>query len=280
MAFPSQRIHWGAGKQADKPSGVYPQVDSQRQPGNQQTTGRVYWRGPIDTSPILPSLPERALVRFKYNLGELIWNTAALEGNAFTLPEVITLLDGVTVGGRSIEDEEQILALSEGYNFVADHVAAGTFALTREFSNQVHALVARHEAIESGLFRGQGVVSGGGTVRLSQGGLVEGDEHGEKGEKLVTDYLNLLASLSQIEDPRERALAYFCSAVRSQFYFDGNKRTARLMMAGELMSHGFDAINIPFARRLEFNQALDVLFMSDDATQLMRFLVSCSSRPS
>ncbi|WP_326503845.1 hypothetical protein [Rothia nasimurium] len=85
-----------------------------------------------------------------HTLGQLIWNTAALEGNAFTLPEVITLLDGVTVGGKSIEDEEQIFALSEGYNFVAEHVESGTFELTREFSNQVHALVARHEAIESG----------------------------------------------------------------------------------------------------------------------------------
>ncbi|HJD51627.1 MAG TPA: hypothetical protein H9908_07165 [Candidatus Rothia avistercoris] len=45
------------------------------------------------------------------------------------------------------------------------------------------------------------------------------------------------------------------------------------------MSHGFDAINIPFARRLEFNQALDTLFTHDDATQLMRFLVSCALRP-
>jgi hypothetical protein len=27
-----------------------------------------------------------------------------------------------------------------------------------------------------------------------------------------------------------------CDATRRQFYFDGNKRTARLMMVGELMS--------------------------------------------
>ncbi len=279
MNNPPQRIHWGRKRLSQPPSVPSPGEKPQGPPGQSRTTGRVYWAVPLDTSPILSSMPQRALARFKHNLSELIWNTAALEGNAFTLPEVITLLDGVTVGGKSIEDEEQILALSEGYNFVADHVASGTFALTREFSNQVHALVARHEAIESGFFRGQGAVTGGGTVRLSQGGVIDGDDHGEQGQNLLADYANLLASLSQITDPRERALAYFCSAVRSQFYFDGNKRTARLMMAGELMSHGFDAINIPFARRLEFNQALDTLFTSDNATQLMRFLVSCAIRP-
>lgn len=279
MSLPPRRIQWGNGNpsgsplQPSQPEGFIAPQDERH------TTGRIFWNGPIDTSSILPSEPGRAVARFKHNLNELIWNTAALEGNAFTLPEVITLLDGVTVGGKSIEDEEQIFALSEGYNFVAEHVECGTFELTREFSNQVHAFVARHEAIESGLFRGQGVVTGGGSVRLSQGGVIDGDDHGENGENLLADYANLLAALSQIEDPRERSLAYFCSAVRSQFYFDGNKRTARLMMAGELMSHGFDAINIPFARRLEFNQALDTLCTHDDATQLMRFLVSCALRP-
>lgn len=49
------------------------------------------------------------------------------------------------------------------------------------------------------------------------------------------------------------------------------------MMTGELLSHDIDAINIPFARKLEFNIALDALLELDDGTQLMGFLVSCSS---
>lgn len=84
--------------------------------------------------------------------------------------------------------------------------------------------------------------------------------------------------MAMIPDPRERALAYFCSATRSQFYFDGNKRTARIMMVGELMQHGYESVSVPYARQLEFNEALDVLFRTDDATELMVFLTTCVTR--
>jgi len=52
-------------------------------------------------------------LRFRAALPELIWNTAALEGNTYTLPEVRTLLEGASVGGRSLQETEQILALRE-----------------------------------------------------------------------------------------------------------------------------------------------------------------------
>lgn len=265
MNQPIRRQSWGA--TSPRPP---------QQPPLQQTlnkTGRIYWNPEEITLPHqTPRDITHALARFKLNLNKFIWNAAALEGNTFTLPEVITLLDGVTVGGKKLEDEEQILALSEGYNLLAESVEEGSFTLSRNLSNSVHALVARHEAIEAGNFRGEGTVTGGGIVRLTDGSRVNGDE---AGEQLLMDYENLLVALSQIADPRMRAMIYFCSATRSQFYFDGNKRTARLMMAGELMAHGYDAINIPYARKLEFNQCLDELFTTDNATSLLNFLISC-----
>lgn len=96
---------------------------------------------------------------------DLIWNAAALEGNTFTLPEVRTCLDGTSIHGKKLEEEQQILALSEGYNLVDDLVAAGAFRLDNSVSGRVPALIARHEAIESGHVRGEGSVHGGGTVR-------------------------------------------------------------------------------------------------------------------
>ena len=69
---------------------------------------------------------------------------------------------------------------------------------------------------------------------------------------------------------------YFASATRSQFYFDGNKRTARIMMTGSLIQSGFEPVNIPFARQEEFNVALDELFRTDDGTRLVSFLATCT----
>lgn len=117
---------------------------------------------------------ERVRSRYRHSLPELIWNTAALEGNTFTLPEVRTLLDGVTVGGRPIGDAHQILALRDAFQDLDLTVGDGTFVLSKPIGDRLHGIVAVHEAIESGHFRGEGRVQGGGTVRLSNGGVVVG----------------------------------------------------------------------------------------------------------
>jgi hypothetical protein len=240
-------------------------------------TGRINWRpGAVNLELIQASPIERSLFRFKKSLPMLVWNAAALEGNTFTLPQVQTLLDGVTVGGKRIEEAEQILALSEGMELMVSAVSDGSFTLSKEMSDRIHAVVAKGEAIESGVFRGEGKVNGGGSVKLASGGSLEGDPHGEGGAALQADYTNLLASLATLSDPRARALAYFASATRSQYYFDGNKRTARIMMTGTLIQSGYEPINTPYARQEEFNSALDILFTEDDGTQLIDFLTTCT----
>ncbi|MFZ5593664.1 MAG: hypothetical protein ACOY4D_05285 [Pseudomonadota bacterium] len=60
-----------------------------------------------------------------------------------------------------------------------------------------------------------------------------------------------------------------------QFFFDGNKRTSRLMMNGILMSAGIDAISIPAARKQEFNEKMIRFYATRDATEMMAFLARC-----
>lgn len=237
-----------------------------------EMTGLSWDPAGVDFGQIRQVGADKARHRFRAAIPDLIWNAAALEGNTFTLPEVRTLLDGVTVSGRRVEEEQQIFALSEGYSLIDELVGAGQFALDKVTSDRVHGLVARHEAIESGHFRGEGSVVGGGTVRLAAGGHVEGvppDELPDRWERLM-EYT------ADVPDARDRALVFNAAATRTQYYFDGNKRTARLMMTGELMAHGFDSVNVPHARRLEYNVALDDLFANDDATQLLAFTASCA----
>jgi Fic family protein len=209
-------------------------------------------------------------------LPDLIWNAAALEGNNFTLSEVRTLLDGTTVGGKNIDDVKQIFALGDAYSRLDELVGTAAFSLSKSGSDELHELVAVHEAVEVGHFRGEGSAVGGGNVHLSSGGSAAGTPHGDGGALLLSHYEDLLENLQDVADPRRRALVYFAAVIRRQFYFDGNKRTARMMMTGELISSGYDAVSIPFARKLEFNNALDDMFSADDATELLRFLVSCA----
>ena len=83
-----------------------------------RATSRVSWEH--HERPLIAELgTERALFRLTKQLPDLVWNAAALEGNTFTLPEVRTLLDGITVGGKALAEQQQILDLSEAFNSVS-----------------------------------------------------------------------------------------------------------------------------------------------------------------
>jgi Fic family protein len=253
------------------PGALSPVTDAQR-----RACGLIWDAHQVDVEQIAATTTDRARARFRAQLPELVWNAAVLEGNTYTLPEVRTLLEGVTVGGKPVEDARQVLALSAAYARLDDLVATGAFHLDKATSDELHVLVAEHEALDAGRFRGEGATTGGGHVRLSDGSRIEGLDHGEGGSDLRNRLRSVLDHLDTLPDPRIQALAYFACATRAQFYFDGNKRTARLMMTGHLMSTGYDAVSVPAARRLEFNDALDTLFATDDATTLMGFLSSCT----
>lgn len=240
----------------------------------------VHWNAArIDLSLILGGEGEtsalRALTRFRDRKPDFIWDAASLEGNNFTLPEIRTLLEGVTIQGKKLEDQDQILALNDGFNELSQLIASGTFQLSKQISNTIHNKIAIHEAVESGHFRGEGLATGGGAVRLANGGRIDGRAHGVGGQLLRNAYADLIDYLTGEPDPRLRALIYAASVIRHQFYFDGNKRTAKLMASGELISHGYDAISIPYSRLYEQNLALDELFSSDDATELMILMADC-----
>lgn len=217
------------------------------------------WWTEVDTARILPSDTDRAWHRFRASLPELIWNAARLEGNDFTLPEVHTLLAGITVGGRSAEDERQVLALSEAYGALRDLVGYGRFHIDKSTSDRLNRIVARHETVDAGRFRGEGTLRRNGS------------------ELLRARFATLQERLAETSDPRLQALIYFCSAARTRFYTGGNKRTALLMMTGILISNGFDPVTVPHVRRLELDHALDTLFDTDGATELMAFLIDCAA---
>ena len=243
----------------------------------EEATGITWDRDSLDWDLLTSSPVDRVRARYRASLPEYIWDAASLEGNPYTLPEVQTLLEGITVNGHKLEEQDQILALNDAYN-TADHlVEVGTFRLDKKTSDLLHSQVAIHEAIESGHFRGEGQVGGGGLVGLGALGSYQASAPGERGITLIEEHRALVDYLEGLDDPREQALAYFCAATRRQFYFDGNKRASRLMMIGHLMSNGFDAISVSARRRLEFNTHLGELFDTGDATTMMRFLVD--SRP-
>ena len=206
----------------------------------------------------------RACFRVRKVLEGVVHDTVALEGNPFTLPEVKTLLDGVTVGGHRLEDERQVLNQAASWKELLAQAEQGRFELSRTTFCDLHALVACEEALEWGVFR-TGSVTIAGT-----------DYEPPAWESLAPIFEHGLETLQRIDGLLERAIAMFLFGSLNQFFYDGNRRTSRLMMNGILLSAGEDAISVPARRRLEFNQAMIRFYDTRDGTEMMRFMAGCS----
>jgi plasmid stabilization system protein ParE len=105
----------------------------------------------------VPTYPvQHVCLHFHQNLAEFVWDAGVLEGNPFTLPAVKALLAGVTVSDQSASDQEQILALAESSERLLALVRAGAFSLSKAIFVELHRIVACNEALEWGVFRGEG----------------------------------------------------------------------------------------------------------------------------
>ncbi len=200
-----------------------------------------------------------------------------LEGNPFTFPEVQTLLDGVTVGGHKLSDQDQILNLAKSAKRLLVLVRTGSFALTRPVFCEPHGLAAHEEALEWGRFRGEGPETQWTPhVHLGALGRYEPPPTQPGAANLIDIFNRGVAALAaEVRAPFEQATVFFLFGALQQFFFDGNKRTARLMMNGLLMSNGIDAISVPAARAQEFNESMARFYVTRDATEMLAFLASC-----
>lgn len=234
-----------------------------------------------DRSAIALNIPihsmERVAFRFHRMLPEFVWDASVLEGNPFTFPEVKTLLDGVTIGGRKITDQEQVLNLAASSKHLLAMVRAGQFQLNKATFTELHGIVARNETLEWGLFRGEGQethytpdVALGEKGRYTPLATVAGAP-----ELNRVFQAGVLALQSDVAQPFEKAAAFFLFGALQQFFFDGNKRTSRFMMNGILMSNGIDAISVPAGKAQEFNEKMVQFYLTKEATEMMAFLAAC-----
>ncbi len=201
------------------------------------------WASTVRWDAIVPKGTVRALVRYQHRFVDFVYDASYLEGNPYTLPEVQTLLDGITVGGKKLSDQQQILSLRDSFLLLKAMVSDRHFGVSKENSDKLHYEVAKFEALGPGQFRGEGPVGGGGTVNLGDGRTYKAPPTEPGGENLRRIFSEGWAAVQQrCPHPVEQGAAYFALAAHSQFYFDANKRTGRLVMNGHLMSNGYEAI--------------------------------------
>lgn len=202
-----------------------------------------------------------ALFLVKRMLPEYVFDTSQLENNPLTFPEVQTLMDGITIGGHKISDVQQVLNIKNAWNIVLEKVKSDTFAVTREMFHIVNDAIAREEALEWGKFR-TGKVGIAGTKNYVAPLYTELEEI----------FRSELPSIFKCEHEVEQAIRLFLWAALNQFYWDGNKRTARLMANGILINSGYGVFNISAKNILEFNTLMINFYETRQADNIAAFL--------
>lgn len=218
----------------------------------------------------------RAIFRLNKMLAQYVFDASVLEGNPFTYPQVKTILDGITVGGHKLSDQDQVRNLAESTKKLLHLVKTNTFKLDKDTFTALHSILAREEAFEWGHFRGEGNEK----HYTPHVGLGAEEDYIPPATQDGAPVLNKIFSegveqLNKLPNPLERGMAFFLFGALQQFYFDGNKRTSRMMMNGVLMSNGIDAISIPAARAQEFNEKMVDFYVNKDASAMMEFMVDC-----
>ena len=192
---------------------------------------------------------------------DFIYNTSALEGNLMTYPEVETLLDGVTVGGHKLSDEQQILNQNRSVNLLFEMIKNSDFFIDKKTLLKLHSKVSFEEALTWGEFRKSGVNIGGTNYKPPSS------------KDLDTIFEKGIEEIKKVEHPIIQAITYFLFGAKCQFFYDGNKRTSRLMMNGILLKNGYPMLNIKVKDKLEFNKNMIAFYDSEDINSVIMYLV-------
>jgi Fic family protein len=217
-----------------------------------------------------PGETGRVIIRFRHRLSDLVYFDAALEGSSVTLPEVVTLLEGRPVHGRTDEQVQQVFDFKAAAERVADLARAGPLAPSLATFNDLHADLMSHKPAVAGVFRGDLDRPGDGPLVRLDGGEIFHAAPDDRAHAIFADGIERIAA---IPHPVVRAATLAGWATYHQFYRDGNKRVGRYVMNAVLMSHGHDAILVPAAEKEAYEDALLAMYRTGRAEPYTSYLL-------
>jgi Fic family protein len=103
----------------------------------------------------------KAIMLAKRQLAEFVCDAVNLEGINFTLPEIQTLLEGITVGGHKLSDQQIALNQGNAWRALFDWIEKDQFEITVQKACDLHLIAGREEALAWGRFRSGGVTIAG-----------------------------------------------------------------------------------------------------------------------
>ncbi len=217
-------------------------------------------------------LPKSALLKIREQFEiEMTYNSNAIEGNSLTLKETYLVInEGITIKGKPLKDHLEAKSHKEALDYLYELVQKGKRnTISQTIIKLFHQIVIQDVDREwAGKYRNSSVIIGGADYKPPEAIEVP---------KLVEELVNWIRKNRKKFHPVEFAALIHYKVVAIHPFFDGNGRTARLLMNVILMQAGYPlAIILKNDRKKYYN----VLSKADrgDLASFVRFVAQAVER--
>lgn len=191
----------------------------------------------------------------KRNIIDNIYAGARMEEINVTFLQVKKILEGINVPNLKIDEIQCILNLRDAWKYVINNIKE---EFNINFICKINELVARSESIEWGVLRS-------GNVQITGTEYISDVPEEEVVKKQIAEIL-------KIKNTTERAIEYMLYGMRSQLFWDGNKRTSMICANKIMIENGNGIIKVPDNKLEEFNTLLSEFYTSNDKVKIKQFI--------
>ncbi|MEC1180432.1 Fic family protein [Metasolibacillus meyeri] len=186
---------------------------------------------------------------------EWTYNSNAIEGNTLTINETKVVLEGITVGGKTMREHLEVINHRDAISYVEGIVQKEELFSEWQIKN-LHRLVLK------------GIDDGYAGVYRDQQVFISGAVHTPPPPFKIKEQMDALMSWydgeAQALHPIVRSTMLHAIFVGNHPFIDGNGRTARLLLNLELLKSGYPPIIIRVENRLAYYNALDKAHTIED----------------
>ena len=198
---------------------------------------------------------EQNLFLAKKVLVSNIYNSARLEGINTTYPDTKTILEGINVPSLKLDEITCILNLRDAWNYVLTNIDN---EINLDFICKVNSYVSRNESLEWGVLRN-------GTVGINDVDYI-------LDIPIKEDVINNIDKILKEENITTKAIDLMLYLMRSQIFWDGNKRTSMIIANKILIVNGCGVITVKEENINEFNILLTEYYNTNVKDKLVKFL--------
>lgn len=208
-------------------------------------------------------IPKETLKSLRESINlEWTYNSNGIEGNTLTLRETQVVLEGITVGGKSIKEHLEAINHEKAILFLNDLVKDNEPISEWNIKN-IHQLVLKDIDNENaGRYRKENVTIKGATHIPPDYLKVP-----ELMEKLILNY-----NTWNEYHPIIQAALLHGELVKIHPFIDGNGRTSRLLMNLDIVNSGYNPVIIKKESRLKYYEVLDKAHTTGNYTDFVKLV--------